>query len=1016
MKINRILLIVCTLFLLSFTANDYPTGDREDAIQPPFLGYQSNWVDSLMNNMNMEEKIGQLIMVAGYTNESSANETELIRLIREYHIGGVCFFQGGPVRQAKLTNYLQENSKIPLLIAMDAEWGLAMRLDSTIKYPRQMMLGAIRNEKLIYNMATDLAQQLKRLGVHMNFAPVADINNNPLNPVINYRSFGEEKGNVALKSMVYMLGLQDNKIMATAKHFPGHGDTDTDSHHDLPVIPHSLERLDSLELFPFRHLVNSGISAVMTAHINVPALDSAPALPSSLSEPIVTGLLKNSMGFRGLVVTDALGMQGASGSFQPGKLELEAFKAGNDILLMPSDVEKAVSAIKKGLKNGSVTMDELDEKVRKILKAKQWVGLDNYASIPIPNLYNDLNKPEYLLTNRMLVESSLTLVKNKGKIIPFRKLDTLKLASLAIGGKNENTFQKTLKLFKSVDTYQIDKEAKNTDLNNTLTKLSGYNMVIVSLHNLSSRPSGKYGISEQSLTFIRELSRRTNVVLTLFGNPYGLTYIDAVNDIKAILVSYHDEPLMQELSAQLLFGAIPAMGRLPVTASGEFHQGTGYLTSTLNRLKYTIPEEVGIASGGLYKVDSMVLDAITREALPGCQVLFVRDGKVFLNKSYGYHTYEKKQPVQSDDLYDLASLTKILATIPLMMKLEDQKKLSVDNKLVKYFPFLDTCAKADLTIREILTHQAGLLPWIPFYLKTLEPMFAGKPLYQRSLSEEYPFKIDNGFYLIRNISYKDSIYQHEFSREYPIKVADNLFMNADYIDTLYNTIYASKLSEVKKYRYSDLGYYMFYRIIENITGKPYPALLNEYFYNPIGAANLVYLPLLKVEKQRIVPTEDDQYFRKQLLQGYVHDPGAAMLGGVSGHAGLFGSANDVAKIMQLFLNKGFYGDTSLINPETVELFLETPFIDNDNRRAMGFDKPPIDRDDPGPCAKLASNSSFGHSGFTGTLAWADPEYNMIYIFLSNRIHPNQYNKKLIELDLRTNIQKTVYELMLQKKN
>lgn len=1013
MRYYKAIFLLFLLVLFGFSDIKNPSNKKNDVIQPPFLGYHSNWIDTLMHSMTVDEKIGQLFMVAGYSNQSY-NEPELIQMIEDYHIGGVCFFQGGPYRQAKITNNLQANSKIPLLIAMDAEWGLAMRLDSTIKYPRQMMLGAIQNERVIYKMASDMARQLKRLGVHMNFAPVADVNNNPGNPVINSRSFGENRENVAIKSMVYMLGLQDNKILATAKHFPGHGDTDTDSHHALPVINHSRARIDSVELFPFKHLINSGVSAIMTAHLNVMALDSTPSLPSSLSNEIVSGLLKNKLGFRGLIVTDALNMRGASDHFRTGQLEAKAFKAGNDILLMPGDLEKARNAIKRALKNGDVSMEQLDMRVRKILAAKQWVGLDRYSAIDLNNLHEDLNKPEFILNKRKLVENSLTIVKNDGNILPLKRLDTLHMASLAIGKPGENLFQNTLKLYKSLDSFTLDKNPTDLTLENTIQKLSGYNLVIVSIHGTSNSPSRNFGITTETVQLIHKLARETNVILNVFANPYSLKLFENIRELKGVIVSYQDDRITEELSAQLIFGAFPALGKLPVTASEQFIAGNGHMTSYLNRLKYTIPEEVEINSNGLNKIDSMVHDAMQQEAMPGCQVLFAKDGKVFFNKSYGYHTYKKEIPVKQDDLYDLASLTKILATVPLMMKLQDQGKMSVDDKLEKHLPFLDTCAKGELNLGEILAHQAGLLPWIPFYLTTLESMFAGKAIYDRCLSDQYPYKIDNGFYLIRNISYRDNIFSREFSREYSVNVADNMYMNATYIDTIYHTIYNSELSEKKNYRYSDLGYYLFYRIIENISGRPYPSLLKKYFYNVMGISDMVYLPLLKFNKHRIVPTEDDLYFRRQLLQGHVHDPGAAMLGGVSGHAGLFGCANDVAKMMQLFLNKGYYGDTSLIDHKTVDVFLETPFVENENRRALGFDKPPLKREDSGPCTKLASNSSFGHSGFTGTLAWADPEYNLVYVFLSNRIHPNQYNKKLLELDLRTNIQKVVYELMLDK--
>ncbi|MFW5878014.1 MAG: glycoside hydrolase family 3 protein, partial [bacterium] len=422
-----------------FRSLDYPV--------PAIFTSDTLWVDSVLQSMTLEEKIGQLIMVDAYSRMGKVHEENLIHLIKKYHIGGIVFFKGGPHRQAMLTNRLQEETTIPLLISQDAEWGLGWRLDSTISYPRQMMLGAIEDESLIYQMGYDIGKQLRRIGVHMNFAPVVDINNNPDNPVINSRSFGEDRMNVARKAVLYAQGLQDAGVLPVFKHFPGHGDTHMDSHHTLPVIHHDFDRLDSLELFPFKFGIEKGIPAIMSAHLHVPALDLSSRLAASLSSRILQDFLRNTMGFEGLLITDGLGMKGVSSFFKPGELEAKAFAAGNDILLMPSDVPRAISYLKKEIKKGVITEERLDESVKRILFTKAWAGLDRGCFVKVDSLTEDLNEPFYKVEKAKLIRHSLTMLKNRASVIPFRNLESYNIASLAIGTGQPDLFTKTLNLY-----------------------------------------------------------------------------------------------------------------------------------------------------------------------------------------------------------------------------------------------------------------------------------------------------------------------------------------------------------------------------------------------------------------------------------------------------------------------------------------------------------------------------------------------------------------------------------------
>ncbi|MFW5699317.1 MAG: glycoside hydrolase family 3 N-terminal domain-containing protein [Bacteroidota bacterium] len=981
-------------------------------IDPAYIELSSQWVDSVFDAMTLEEKIGQLIMIPAYSNRDEAHLTELKNLIQKHHIGGAIFFQGGPVRQAIMTNQLQEAADIPLMIAMDGEWGLAMRLDSTIKYPKQMTLGAIKDNQLIYQMGKDIAEQMERLGVHINFAPVVDVNNNPANPVIGSRSFGEDKMNVAQKGLAYMMGLQDSYILASAKHFPGHGDTDADSHYSLPVIAQDSLRLDSLELYPFKQLIRGGLGSVMVAHLHIPAFDPTPNLPSTLSKPMVTDILKEKLEFKGLVFTDALNMKGASKYFNPGALEVKALLAGNDVLLMPDNIPTTVSAIKTALKKNVLTQEMIDEKVKKILAVKYWFGLSNYRPVELSDLHSDLNHAKYELNYRRLVESAHTLAKNENQLLPLKRLDTLQIASVVIGETDNHSYQNTLDLYQKVAKFQLPKNFTVAQADEVIKQIQNYNLLIVSVHNTSMFASRQFGVTDKTIELIEYLANRKPLVLNLFSSPYVLNRFSESEKIPAILISYEEGEVFESTAAQAIFGGIPAQGILPVTASQQFRVNMADETFGRMRFKYSIPAEVGMDADKLLGIDSIVADAIKKEATPGCQVLVAKEGVVVYHKAFGHHTYLKKREVKLADLYDLASITKISATVPALMKLYEDKQIDLQAPLKTYLPELDTLDKGELILGDILTHQARLEPWIPFYLATLESLEPNESIYSNELNPSHPYMLARNIFMTKHLVYRDSVFDNDFSYRFPIKVADEVYMNQDYVDTIYHHIYTSELQKQKKYKYSDLGYFMFYRMIERITGEPFYPYLYKNFYKKLGAETLGFLPLNRYSRDEIVPTENDIIFRRQLLQGYVHDPGAAMLGGICGHAGLFSNANDLAKLMQMYLNGGIYGGTRFFRDETLEIFTSSPFVSNDNRRAYGFDKPRLASHKYGPACDDISPKSFGHSGFTGTMAWVDPDTDVVYIFLSNRIHPDANNSKLIEMDVRTKIQEVIYTSMI----
>lgn len=964
-------LLLSSFFYPQQTVN----GTDEGKIPVPQASADVAWVDSVMKTLSIEEQIGQLIMVAAYSNKGESHVKQIEALVSEQKIGGLIFFQGGPVRQASLTNKYQYLSDVPLMIAMDAEWGLDMRLDSTFRFPWMMTQGAVQNDSLIYQMGSELAKHCRRLGVHINFAPVVDINTNPKNPIINSRSFGENKKEVTSRGIAYMNGLQDNKVLACAKHFPGHGDTDSDSHKTLPQLNHNRKRLDDIELYPFRALMDKGLGSVMVAHLDIPELEKAVNTPSSLSYNVIHNLLQEELGFEGLVFTDALNMNGVTKNNLPGEIEVKALLAGNDVLLFPQDVSAALVKVKEAVSKGLISDSLISYKCRKVLKTKYWLGLNDYKPIDKENLIKDLNPPSSELVNREIIKNSLTVLKDRKKLLPIRNLKDYSIAVVSLGDADGSSFRESLDWYSLVDGYEYDEKKEDA----ILEDLALYDLVIVGVHKSNKNPWKKYNISDKTKDFIRRLSLQNQFVLDVFANPYSLSDFEEAELADAIVVSYQNSKLAQQLSAQLIFGAFGSEGRLPVSVSNLFREGDGINTLSLNRLKYSQPEAVGIDASMLNKVDEIALQAIKDGATPGCQVLIAKKGEIIYNKSFGYHTYDKKRAVSNTDLYDLASITKIAATVPSLMKLVDAEKFDVDKTLGEYLPGAELTNKEKIKIRDLLAHQGQLQAWIPFYKYTLGD--DGKP--------------------------SPNIYSKKRTMLYAYKVTNDLYINRFYRDSILDRIYNSKLRDKKDYLYSDLGYYMLQDIVEYEAETKIDKYVTENFYKPLGAYRMLYNPLSEFSKRNIVPTENDKYFRHQLVHGYVHDPGAAMLGGVAGHAGVFASANDLAKLMQMYMQKGKYGGITFFDSSTVNEFTRCQYCEDDNRRGIGFDKPQLH--DSGPTCGCVSYLSFGHTGFTGTIAWADPEEEIVYIFLSNRVYPDAENRKLITGNYRTRIQQVIYD-------
>jgi beta-N-acetylhexosaminidase len=957
------------------------------------------WVKKKFRKLSKDERIAQLMIIRAHSNLGPEHIAEVTELIKKYNVGGLCFFQGGPVKQAALTNLYQSIAKTPLMISIDGEWGLGMRLDSVISFPRQLMMGATQDAKLIYEFGRAVGEQCKRIGVQVNYAPDVDVNNNPMNPVINDRSFGEDKYKVALYGVEYMRGMQDAGVMATAKHFPGHGDVSVDSHRDLPVINKTRAQLDDLELYPFKKLIDAGVGSIMTAHLSIPAIDTTTNLPSSLSRRNVTGILRNDLGFNGISFTDALEMQGVTKYFPQGEASVMSLIAGNDMLCLPGDIPGSIAKIKEAIREGRLTWDDINAKVKKVLLAKYHLGLNDVKTISTENITNDLNAQTARIKN-LLSANALTLVhKQNETIFPLTK--GKRIAYVCIGAPAENTITGRLRTEYNADIYlfgsktELGKQlmddknpatiieksdsASASKLINTIRE-KNYDVVIVGLHNYSRRPANNFGLSGASVYLLNGLQQPKTITL-VFGNPYALKNMASAPNLVAC---YEDDEVIQSAAADLLAGTIQPKGKLPVTVTENMKFGDGIVYNSY--FAPATPESVGLSTAALNKIDAIATDAVEKGATPGCVVLVAKNGKIAYHKAFGYTNFDKKEPVTKDMVYDLASVTKISATNVSIMKLYEEGKVDLDKTLGDYLPWVRGTDKAPLKLSDILMHQAGLNPFIPFYREVIDTA-TGLPLPQYFSTA------------------KDA--QHQS------RVAEGLYLRNDWQDTLYSRILKSKLGAPDKYVYSDNDFIFLGKIVEAVSGKPLNEYARQTFYEPLRMTTTTFHPRELMPVDLIAPTEEEKHFRQQMMRGDVHDEGSAMFGGVAGHAGLFSNAYDLAQLYQMLLNGGELNGVRFFRKSTIDKF--TAYNSKISRRGLGFDKPEKDNDtrkDPYP-SKYASPETYGHTGFTGICVWVDPKSDLVYIFLSNRVTPTRNNNKLSSLNVRSNIQDAIYQAIIK---
>ncbi len=959
-----------------------------------------HWVDSVMNKLSFKEKVGQLFIYTIAPIDTKRNLELLHEAVETHKVGGLLFSGGKMQTQVELTNRAQKQAKVPVMITFDGEWGLAMRLRGTPVFPRNMVLGCIRDNQLIYEYGSEVARQCRQIGVQVNFAPVADVNINPKNPVINTRSFGEDPVQVADKVIAYAYGLEGGGVLSVCKHFPGHGDTDVDSHKSLPVLPFTRERLDSVELYPFKKAIRAGLGGMMVGHLQVPVIEPVGGLPSSLSRNVVYDLLTDELAFKGLVFTDALAMKGVSGN---GHVSLQALKAGNDMVLAPRNLKEEIPAVLEAVEKGELAREDIENKCRKVLTYKYVLGLKKKTFIQLSGLEQRINRPQTRDLIRRLNQAAITVLNNKNHILPLHAYKAQTLALLEIGKPGETeVLAKQMSRYTSLARFRLrpnQTEAENRRLRDSLAT---YKRIVIA-------------VSEQRLapyhSFFAKFAPENPAIYLFFTPGKMMMQIHhAVSHAPAVILGHSHNSDVQRQTADILFAKATADGRLSASIGGLFPTGAG-VTITPETPLHFIPEEHGLSSALLKKIDTIALDGIQQGAYPGCQVVVLKNGHVMVDKAFGTYAGKGSPGVESTDIYDLASLSKTTGTLLAVMKLYDKGRFNLTDKISDYLPFLQRTDKKDITIREILYHQSGLPPWLPFYQEVIDKDSYDGRLFSARKDAHHPVQIGTATWANPRFKFKSEYISPVKTGDYTIQICDSLWLNRSFRKVIEEKIVEAPLKQ-KRYVYSDIGFILLGMLVEQLAGMPMEAYLQREFYEPMGLERTGYLPLRRFAKSEIVPSNKDRFLRKETLQGYVHDEASAFFGGLAGNAGLFSTAREVARVYQMLLNGGEIDGKRYLSKETCNLFTtETSKI---SRRGLGFDKPDMEDPKKGNCASGVPAGVYGHTGFTGTCAWVDPENDLVYVFLSNRIYPNVTNRKLNQLHIRERIQEAIYDAMKKK--
>ncbi len=930
------------------------------------------WAEARLRAMTLEEKVSQLFIAPAYGTYKSADDPdyeELIRLVEHFGIGGIIAFQGTPMTQAVLLNDLQRRAEVPLLVSQDMEWGAGMRVEGATSFPRAMAVGATRNEAYARAIGYATAREARALGVQQVYAPVADVNNNPQNPIINVRSFGEAPELVAHMAAAAVRGLRAGGALATVKHFPGHGDTNVDSHIGLPSLPFTRARLDTLELVPFRAALVAGAPSVMTAHLALPRLTDERGVPASLSPRVSRGILRDDLNFDGLIVTDALNMGGVTEHFGSGEIAVRALEAGADVLLMSEDPYAARAAILRAIEQGRLTEARIDRSVRRLLRAKAWAGHDQRRLVDLDALRHHVGTRPHQALAEAVARDALTLLRNENAALPIFA-DSLRLLSIALtddaDAQSGAAFVDQLRQYHPaarVEQLALDPDMPAADYRAARRAADAADVLLVPAFISVRAWSGRINLPERHRAFLGALAETGKpVVLVAFGNPYLARGLEPQPD--AYLAAYGSAPRTQRAAADALLGRSAISGTLPVTIPGTYAYGEGiHLPQIAPR--HGLAETVGLSSRRLDRIDSLMRASIDEGAFPGAALAVGRGGAIVKQKGYGYYTYEAEQPVTPHVRYDLASLTKVVATTTAVMQLYEEGLLDLDAPVARYVPAFAQNGKGGITIRHLLTHSSGLIPFRRFH--RMPGIETRQDVLDAVLAEEL---------------------------QYPPGTQT---------------------------AYSDLGFITLMLVVEAVSRMDFAAYAEQRIFEPLGMDDTGFRPVAPMTPARagvgaratparaevplapasavvpdslIVPTEIDRTFRERLVQGAVHDEAAYLMGGVSGHAGLFSTARDLATFAYMLAHEGrIYGKPFLL-PETVRLF--TTRVDDlgedESTRALGWDTKSMEG--YSSAGQHFGPNSFGHTGFTGTSLWIDPDQQLFAILLTNRVHPTRENSKL----------------------
>lgn len=925
---------------------------------PDRFAVPGRWADDRLAAMTLAQKVAQLFSARVYGHyQSVEDETyrDLVDLVERFEIGGLVFFQGDPLSQAILTQDLQARAEVPLLIGQDMEWGPGMRLDRATTFPPAMALGATRDRQHAYTAGYVTGLEARALGVAQVYAPVADLNTNPRNPVINTRAFGEDPDLVAEMVTAYVDGLQDAGVLATVKHFPGHGPTDVDSHYDLPVVSSDRAQLDSLDLVPFRAALDAGVLSVMTAHIHYPALEPDDRTPGTLSPNVVQSILRDDLGFDGLVVTDGLDMRGITRYWGVGEAAVRALEAGADQLLLSTDPYAARTAILNAIRRGRLTEERIDRSVRRILRAKEWARLNDPSTVDLATVRQTVATPAHRAAAAAAARDAVTLVRNEGDLVPFtgpaKRLHVIVLSD----GTSPSTGRDFVRALRThgntrrVTSTLLDRRSSDADYEQALGAAQQYrgDAVVVAAYQRAGTPGEGIVLAADQQRFLNRLvALEQPVALVAFGNPYVALDVDAMPT--AYLVAYGRDDATEEAVAQALGGQASIRGRLPITLPDVAAYGTG-IDRPATRLRPALSAAIGANPAPLRTIDSLIQRTITERGFPAAAVAIGRGDVLVKLDGYGYLTYDSDRRVTPETPFDLASLTKVIATTTAAMKLYEEGRLDLDAPLAHYLPAFASNGKAAITVRDVLTHTSGLIPFVPFHRE--------------------------------GITTREGVIEAIMNTELIYEPGTDM-------------------------RYSDFNMIALALAIENITGQPFEDYVEETIFEPLGMTRTGFRGTGQPDPE-VVPTEVDDYFRNRLVQGEVHDETSWILGGVAGHAGLFSTAEDLATFAHMLVNDGRANGQQFLRPETIRLF--TTSVDPVNHtRALGWDtKSPEGYSSAG---RRFGPLSFGHTGFTGTSLWIDPEQDLFVILLTNRVYPTRENRA--HVPLRPAIADLAYEALV----